>query len=79
MDLQPEDIKDPEDAPPAGEPAHEAPADEEEEDEEAPKAGPDLAAAVEHLTVAVGELARASGSPPGVLAALQNARTALGR
>lgn len=78
-DLSPEDIKDPEEdvpPPPVKEPEEDEPKDEEEEGEEKP---PDLAAAAYHLMVAVAELARAAGSPPGVNAALDQARIALGK
>lgn len=81
-DLSPEDIKDPEEAPPPAppEPAHEPPDDDEDDEEEEPtKEKPDLAAAAKHLIVAVTELARQSGSHPAVVAALDKARTALGK
>ncbi len=68
-DLRPEDIKDP-DVPPSTPSPAPAPA--------VPLEKPDLAAAAKHLVVAVAELARTSGSPPAVAAALDQARIALG-
>lgn len=87
-DLNPEDIKEPPESVPISpwvaktpedEPEPEPlPPDDEGADEEEEKKEPDLAAAVEHLTVAVAELARAAGSPPVVADALERARQALG-
>lgn len=75
-DLDPADIKDPEEEPLPPDDEEQDADEEEEKKEEKP---PDLAAAAYHLAVAVAELARASGSPPAVTAALQQARVALGK
>jgi hypothetical protein len=87
-DLDPQDIKEPEEAPPPIREPDEEPVekpapnlDEDEEDEAAGK-WPDVAAlveVVEHLTTAVAELARSSGSPPAVVAAIERVRQALGK
>lgn len=88
-DLNPEDIHDLQEPPPSSwlktpeeppPPADEPlPPDDEEQDADEEKGKLDLAAAVEHLTIAVAELARASGSPRGVVGALDHARIALGK
>jgi hypothetical protein len=78
-DLRPEDIQDPDVPPSTSEPANEPDEDEAEAEAEEPEKKPDLAAAAKHLVVAVAELARTSGSPPAVAAALDQARIALGK
>jgi len=69
-DLKPEDIKDPDDE---GEPA--VPPDPNLPPEDEPKEGEDEdekeESVLDHLVAAVTELARYSGSPPAVMAALQ--------